>query len=227
MKVIRSFQDYYDGALSDFAVEQVPLYIRKSEYIKNDITKAFIKAIEFPRYDIYGIPKETPQNRMFYRGREEIYYAIVGFCGKIYPVYIQWDSDNKTPKCAFASQEDVMNAFDRVTFETWWHKANSFEIINEFAKKPVWKEMFLKLNTPVFVFTHKNGFQINPVMKDYAMQKIMHPYMVAQELEMFLNNDLCVNNTPPMPVGDDKVIAESKGFDKYSFRKIPSKKKGT
>ena len=46
----------------------------------------------------------------------------------------------------------------------------------------------------------------------------MNPYQAAQEIEMFMRNNFGKQD-PIMPVGDDKVVAESKGFDKYSFRK--------
>lgn len=62
----------------------------------------------------------------------------------------------------------------------------------------------------------------NPILKDFDFGKLIDPYTASQEIEMYLGR-LATNNTPPMPVGSDKVIAESKGFDKYSFRKLPSK----
>lgn len=64
----------------------------------------------------------------------------------------------------------------------------------------------------------------NPILKDFEFGKLVDPYTAVQEIEMYLGR-LATNNTPPMPVGSDKVIAESKGFDKYSFRKLPTKKK--
>ena len=42
---------------------------------------------------------------------------------------------------------------------------------------------------------------------------------------MYIENVLTNNNTPEMPVGSDKVIAESKGYDKWSFRKMSTKGK--
>jgi hypothetical protein len=45
-----------------------------------------------------------------------------------------------------------------------------------------------------------------------------------QELEMFIGNVLTNNTTPTMPVGTDDQIRDSKGFDKWSFRKMKEKK---
>lgn len=64
----------------------------------------------------------------------------------------------------------------------------------------------------------------NPILADFGMQKLFDPYTAMQEIEMFLGR-LSINETPQMPVGSDKVIAESKGFDEWSFRKMPTKKK--
>ena len=62
----------------------------------------------------------------------------------------------------------------------------------------------------------------NPILKDFNFNKIVDPFTAAQEIEMYLGR-LSFDNTPIMPVGDDKVLAASKGFDKWSFRKLPTK----
>ena len=64
----------------------------------------------------------------------------------------------------------------------------------------------------------------NPILKDFNFHRIIKPYIAFQEIEMYLGGILANTKTPPMPVGSDKVIAESKGYDKWSFRKMPIKK---
>lgn len=64
----------------------------------------------------------------------------------------------------------------------------------------------------------------NPILRDFDFQRNVDSYTAAQEIEMYLGK-LAINETPPMPVGSDEVIAASKGFDKWSFRKMPTKKK--
>lgn len=60
----------------------------------------------------------------------------------------------------------------------------------------------------------------NPILKEFDFQKIVNSYEAIQEIEMYIGR-LAENNVPKIPVGSDKVIAESKGFDKWSFRKMP------
>lgn len=65
---------------------------------------------------------------------------------------------------------------------------------------------------------------LNPTLKSLEFNKILDPFTAAQEIEMYLGR-IATNDTPVMPVGSDKVIAASKGFDSpYSFRKRPTKK---
>ena len=62
---------------------------------------------------------------------------------------------------------------------------------------------------------------INPRLAEFNFVSVIDPYSATQELSMFIGNDLARDIQPVMPVGSDKVIAESKGFDKWSFRKPP------
>lgn len=230
MKVIRSFQDYYDGALSTFN-EQVPLYIREEMVFNTPKTDEFRKTFDQP-HSIYVLPKKDPNAKPWDNGpiRQEMHPVIIGFCGKVYPVYIILDAFPGSriikPSIACVSPEEIHSTFDKVEASYWWQKATTFDSMNEIVNKPGWYDMFIELETPVFLYTKQKGFIKNPCLKDFGFAKLFHPYNAAQEIEMFLNNNLCKNDTPPMPVGSDKIIAESKGFDKYSFRKPPTKKRG-
>ena len=64
----------------------------------------------------------------------------------------------------------------------------------------------------------------NPTLMDYQFYKVFDPYSAYQEISMFLGNQLCNTKEAEVPVGDDIVLAESKGYDKWSFRKEPSKR---
>lgn len=80
--------------------------------------------------------------------------------------------------------------------------------------------MFLnEHNEPAF----SSSVILNPILKDLQFTKVMDQFTLLQEIEMYMGR-LSENNTPAMPVGSNKVIAESKGFDKWSFRKMPTKK---
>jgi len=63
----------------------------------------------------------------------------------------------------------------------------------------------------------------NSRLKELDFAKIFNPIKAYQEITMFMNN-LAVP-IKPIPKISDVTMAEAKGFNKYSFRKDPTKKK--
>jgi hypothetical protein len=129
------------------------------------------------------------------------------------------------------------------TIEYYFHKPEVFEVIkqrwiyskyfnysiNDYISGLMKLDLFKKYNTPLVLIIHNERCRadlfINPKIKKYEFSKIFDPYLMFQELEMFIGNVLTNNDTPEMPVGSDKVISESKGYDKWSFRKMSNKGK--
>ena len=67
-------------------------------------------------------------------------------------------------------------------------------------------------------------YKLQNIEEDIRFVTQLDPYTAMQELEMFIGNVLTNNTTPTMPVGTDDQIRDSKGFDKWSFRKMKEKK---
>ena len=78
-----------------------------------------------------------------------------------------------------------------------------------------WDDLKRITNTRLFKY---------PVLKDLHFYNVKDSYQTYQDIEMFLANDLANVNQKPVPVGNDKVLASSKGYNKYSFRKDKTKK---
>lgn len=55
--------------------------------------------------------------------------------------------------------------------------------------------------------------------------KLFDAYRAFQEVHMYLSGVLGFNN-PHVPIPDDKTMRDIKGFDNFSFKKAPSKKRG-
>jgi hypothetical protein len=64
----------------------------------------------------------------------------------------------------------------------------------------------------------------NPNLKNLQMFKAFHPNLAFQEIESFLTGVL-PNPYPPTVVVSEKTRIAKRGFDKWSFRKPPAKKK--
>jgi hypothetical protein len=86
--------------------------------------------------------------------------------------------------------------------------------------KEVPAEIHRHFNSPVFAISLDRNVKmtINPCLKDYHFQQVMQPFEVFQEISMYLGNKL-VSQMDPNPPISDELKAQSKGFDKYSFRK--------
>lgn len=238
MKVIRHYSDYYDGVLSNFAQEQVPFYNRESKIVDKKIYRQLRGDLkDMPEIEVVDDPKITYDN-MYTASRRilDLSPAILGFCGKLYLVYYQMHYSYKefrmverpeTSDKAYPSIELLRDSYKDIKLHFYY--ANSYgdkveNVYKEWECNKKLENIFLEQKTPIFLYTNKQ-IVLNPCLKEFNIQKILHPYTAVQELEMFLNNQLCANNTPIMPVGDDVVIAKSKGFDKWSFRKKGKKKK--
>lgn len=66
--------------------------------------------------------------------------------------------------------------------------------------------------------------KLQNIEEDIRLVTQLDPFTAMQELEMFIGNVLTSNTTPSMPVGTDDQIRDSKGFDKWSFRKMKEAK---
>lgn len=58
----------------------------------------------------------------------------------------------------------------------------------------------------------------NVELKQYGFQSVVPPYQAYQEISMYFGGPLAVP-MKPIPEMDDDTMRDSKGFDKFSFRK--------
>lgn len=69
---------------------------------------------------------------------------------------------------------------------------------------------------------YENNVQLYPVLADYQFFRVMDIFATYQTLEYYLCNILVSPDNPYTEPVSDKIKAESKGFDKFSFRKEKS-----
>lgn len=89
--------------------------------------------------------------------------------------------------------------------------------------------LFEERRCPVFVATREGDsggrgeLVWNASLKDVEFYRVFDPARAYQEVVVFLSN-LAVP-IKPIPVLDDKTMAEIKGFDRFSFRRDPIRKR--
>jgi hypothetical protein len=228
MRIISQFHDYYDTARS-YGFDPNILYIRKTE-------------------DLQLSPKEEKilePTKLYPRYCGELIIARISlcFCGKIYrgfnlTVYDKYNL-NPTNYGYIWSFDKLMKVFPKITnyytlkkYQYSWsiHNFNERTLRSYFEndQKQSQKEIIdlhLKYKTPLISYS-KSEYILDPlIQKDICLrsvnfQQVMDPFKTFQELSMFVGNILISQSKEPWPISD-KLKAQSKGFDDYSFRKRP------
>ena len=89
-----------------------------------------------------------------------------------------------------------------------------------------YEKLFIKEKAPVFSYKREYYDCIltyNDCLKDYQFYRVFDAMAAYQEIGMYFGN-MCFPEPQINPVPDE-IKAESHGFNKYSFRKDPEKKK--
>lgn len=89
----------------------------------------------------------------------------------------------------------------------------------------VWEDrnLFERLDNPALFSFGRWRYTVNPRLIDYGFQRRMDSQTIFQELSMWLSAQ---KTNEIAPTTSDVDLVTAKGFDKRSFRKDPSKKKG-
>lgn len=219
--IIKSkFKDYYDSGLK-YGIDTLRFWIREPKEIEISLGR---------HYSNYNIWNDL---------------SAVGFCGKIYP-FLDLTKYNKTDRFIDHTSNKNKIFYDKNSIKKYigydilkgkntnfkwdnWDKEKFEMEYNELKDSKEYNSYFMKYKTPVFLiergYNDKGKLTLNCKLKDVAFFKIFNEIEAFSEIEMFIGNILVGEKEVCIPTGDDKVIAASKGFDKWSFRKEPTKKK--
>ena len=161
---------------------------------------------------------------------------IVGFCGKL---YLGWKFEYEvkgwnieTGKQIQISKTDFIYGYETAKNflkADYWRSNLSDDINYVMNYDPI--ELFREYKTPIFVFDgdsrsprKDNAFFVNPILKDYEFYKVVDAFTAFTELQMFIGGVLGVGEKEIVEI-EDKYKIPQHGFDKWSFRREPSKKK--
>lgn len=228
MRIISKFHDYYDSAMG---YGQDPTLIYRREAATHTIGSRFVNSRIVtllslrPRY--YGFKPKL---------------GVIGFCGRIYPVWITPEAETTTVSLASDRTDRITLTEDdlhRGNYPASYSGAGPSKInlaqINSFKGLEIGRALFVQLKAPVFFATGtckwlSPDFPIeiitNPRLATLDFMKVFDSFSAFQEISMFLGMQLTGEDEAPQTVGSDDIIAASKGFDQYSFRtQTPGNKK--
>lgn len=203
MRIISSFHDYYDGVMRS-VFDKDTLYIRKPIQIISKLNRFVIEG----RYD-RNISCKT-------------YTVFVA--GKVYPsITIKYNLRTET---RFYSADDVIHYIQEHSESKYnYFKKSVHDYFNFFTQSEI-EKAFSLVEQPVFVMYYDYIkrcyiFDTEKTLESLEFQKIISPYEIFQEIYQYICNQ--ASPEKPIPHVSDEILAEAKGFDKYSFRKAKSK----
>jgi hypothetical protein len=244
MRIISKFKDYYDSAAST-GIDMTQVYLRETKVIDNlgadnvysEILKSAPCASQFRHYSF-----RNSNNKW------SVKTEILGFCGKIYPLFIfeSMDKDDKsglTTKIDYAySMSDILEILNRIdpeftnshqwsTNDKWanYSEKRFIDTINA-IQKIVNDDLFHESKSPYWRLISRNQEHINfkgraivcnPILKDIGFQRQLDSYSAFQEISQYYFGVMATHGKD-IPYIEDKYMVASKGFDTtYGFRKRP------
>ena len=248
MRIVSKFHDYYDKGQT--SLPDSLNYIRMPEEVSIDgkTTKLPFPTISFSYYSgtrrrlagfdgqqymvgFCGVVYPVLRLACAKRDGQGITQEIVEFCYTIDAVdayikrnfsrkaYEEWGtkfSKKRWPRLVYWDRNECKENLDRFFNECK-------EVSGKFS------EMFVAKHCPVFIVNYSRprwmevAITYNGCLRDVEFYRLFDTFTAYQEIEMFLNN--MASPQKEMPVVPDETNAESHGFDKWSFRKEPAKKR--
>jgi len=240
VRILSPFHDYYDG-VQQHGADPNTIYLRKTEETDFRDFPAPISCWEVR--NIGGVDLNT-----------DVQPILIGFCGKFYFLFRvcppsgeishhititgahnRLISLGKTKR----QQELIAEGLEKFKqqkpgkFYWWWRAFISEKHIAEWLKRtPGSDNPFIKLNAPVFK-AEKTGWrrgrrftvEVNPMLKDIGFPGVVDAWTAYQTIHSYITGPLAIKMDPPQII-DDVTLAESKGFNKESFRTdSPGKKR--
>lgn len=252
MRIVSSFRDYYDN-IQAHGQDRGLIYHRvpkeDKDFISNrlpTLPRSFVIAgMNKPRLKgftvgfcgrIYAGVRATLSYWKGKAGEQLIQHCytpqeVADFyranCPKRYTVIYTGEKPERRPSFMVdAKHEDVELFFKR-------HQERQNEFAEMFsASHPVWAawdEGYARAHfrTISFAKGHENSHRFtlnyNATLSEIDFIRVIDPYTAFQEIQMFLGG--MAQPEKPIPAIPDEVMAEIKGFDRFSFRKDPSGKK--
>ncbi len=238
MKIHSKFKDYYDTARA-YGIDEQCHYVRETQaFTYLDLTRE-------DRNTCAPLGSIMPRGRLNSQINSLLIDTVVmSFCAKKYngvrlyrveeerPLNIYCWNIKQLDKAMFryGSKNDKYNWRAPSSPSVWSSFTKQRKIVvNEFKNNGQENdqliEMHHKIGVPVIVKTAENGcIVLNPILKDFEFFRVIKSTQAFQELNMFISGVLG-GHSPKMVQISDQIRVAKHGFDKWSFRKMPTKKK--
>lgn len=230
MRIYSKEKDYYDFFQEEDGIVWHRKNLNQIQLAPN--TEKFIKDLygEMPRrYSIEPYNMDIPSP-------VQCESILMFFCGEVYTYYRLWRGYDLKPTFIMARTpnqlKDIVENRFKVNNVRWssWRNTFSDEAMEDFLrmvetyKKRIY-DIHIEHQVPYFMISNvdylrKLSIEIKfiPLLKDFSFQSIVDPFTAYQKILFFMSNDLVSEPLNDFKMSDD-LKRDSKGFDKWSFRK--------
>lgn len=187
----------------------------------------------------------------FYGCKYELEFCVIGFCGQLYPsIFIEYeDEENLVKNKSFTGPkfipekikthlykiDDIDNIVVKVTPKKYIKHyednirpkiLNFFNNCKTLSKKDDYVKIFTENKCPIFVvcpnrYHDQYTIILNPILNGFQFYRVFDINQAYQEIFMYMAN--FAREFKPVPVIDDENKILTHGFNKFSFRKDPTK----
>lgn len=223
MRIISKTRDYYDAVMKT-GMDREIVYVRET---KNVTLKDPIK---------FGFDTKRTSSYARYGGSASytVHTMFLGYCGSIYKVYMVTGDEYNVVSYDYQEFKDFMlqhglgSAYD-FSERRWW--SGRYQEFRDYDTSNL-LEFFHQFQTPLFLLNNEHHYRkpdttvitLGPSLKDIGFQKIKDPYTAYQDIFQYVAGTLNRPEASMVKISDKDKIHKH-GFDKWSFRKMPSKKK--
>lgn len=200
MRIISDFYDYYD-AVAKVMYDGSLIYNRQTKIIKGrpsyDWDRGLLKSVAVHFCD----------------------YSFLGYCFQMkdysYSKYM-WDVATINKFILEHFPKEIIKR-ERCYRSNPYNQSFEKHYENFYKNRPQPStEIWEKYGVPIVAMQNKDVI-LNPNLGNFDFQRVKDPYTAFQELYMYLGSKAAPEKSIPQPT--DKVMAEIKGFNKFSFRK--------
>jgi len=234
MYLITKKKDYYDGVVGSVGMDKTIVYER-SPVVITDAEK-MPKQFRYRKYhwsdenffrNVCHAQLDHKKSKKYC----DVRGFIVGFCGKL---YMGWKFNYKVMERGLmgimveVTKTDIIYGYENAKQylkADYWNNNLNDDIKFVETYDPI--EIFRTYKTPIFVFDRElkdEVFIINPILKEFQFYKVVDAFTAFTELQMFVSGVLGVGEKELIEVEDKYKIGQH-GYDKWSFRRKPTKKK--
>jgi hypothetical protein len=242
MRIISKFHDYYDAAQAD-GFDRSLVFLREAAQYPNcqrhgdtpAPLKAFARFAQQHSPGCISLDRRGPGKNI----RVEVDFGLILFAGKLYPFarveYRSFYGGRTEAPLTCYSRDELVAALAPYDYDLDERDKRTAKGRALWGADPVTTATFFALSGSeqlreealaqrlAVASWERDGDlgKINPTLAEFQLYRHLHAWQAFQELSMFWGN-LAAPDRVPVTIADKDRIAQH-GFDKWSFRRMPTK----